>query len=209
MFITFEGPDGSGKSTAIKSLSDFLSKEGIDFLLTREPGNPHNQASKKIREIILNNNHKIPDMTEAFLYAADRKMHLDTVILPALSEGKVVLCDRFVDSSMAYQGEGRKLGIDTVRKINEIVIEGKYPDLTIFFDISPEQSKIRVDDRAPKDRLELAGEDFHQRVYQGYLKLIKMFPKRFKVVDATKSRKEVFEDVKNLVVDKIESLKEK
>ncbi len=203
MFISFEGPDGSGKSTAIQSLSQFLKEEGIDFLLTREPGNPHNLASEKIREIILNNNYEIPHLTEALLYAADRKMHLDTVILPALKKGKVVLCDRFVDSSMAYQGQGRKLGIESVRKINEIVIDGKYPDLTIFFDIKPNESKKRVDSRNRKDRLELAGDEFHKRVYEGYLKLIDLFPKRIKVVDATKSREELFNDVKKIVFQKI------
>lgn len=206
MFITFEGPDGSGKSTAINSLSNYLAEQGVNFILTREPGNPHNIVSKKIRNIILDNDNEIPDLTEALLYAADRKIHMDTVILPALDEGKIVLCDRFVDSSMAYQGEGRKLGIDVVRKINEIVIEGRYPDLTIFFDIKPEDSAKRVDERAPKDRLELAGKEFHERVYKGYLKLIDIFNKRFKIVDAMQTREELFEEVKNLVMDKINKL---
>ena len=203
MFITFEGPDGSGKSTAINSLAEFLTSQNIDFILTREPGSTHTKESKMIREIILNKENNIPDITEALLYAADRSLHVKNVIRPALEQGKIVLCDRYVDSSFAYQGAGRKLGIENVVKINEAATEGLYPDLTIFFDITPEESEKRVDARAPKDRLELAGKDFHKRVYEGYKEVIKMFNDRFKVVDASASREDVYQSVKEIVINKI------
>ncbi|MCK5806964.1 MAG: dTMP kinase [Mycoplasmataceae bacterium] len=201
MFITFEGPDGSGKTTAVNSIAEFLKSEGIEFLLTREPGSKHSKASRKIRKIIIDPENNISDMAEALLFAADRRMHLDNIINPALDEGKIVLCDRYIDSSLAYQGVGRGLGIKEIKKINDIATENKYPDLTIFFDISLDDSEKRVDQRAPKDRLELAGRDFHQRVYDGYQEVIKMFPKRIKVIDASKSKEEVFEQAKKIIVD--------
>lgn len=203
MFITFEGPDGSGKSTAISKLADYLTSEGIDFILTREPGSSHSKESEAIREIITNKDNNIPALTEALLFAADRRLHLDTVILPALKEGKIVLCDRYVDSSLAYQGAGRGLGIKNIKDINEVATEKKYPDLTIFFDIKPEDSEKRVDERAPKDRMELAGKEFHKKVYEGYQEVIKMFPERIQVVDAVQTREKVFEDVKAIVLNKI------
>ena len=203
MFITFEGPDGSGKSTAINSLSEFLTNNGIDFILTREPGNPYSKESAAIREILINKDNDMPPMTEALLFAADRRLHLENVIFPALKEGKIVLCDRYIDSSLAYQGAGRELGIDNIKSINEIATDNTWPDLTIFFDIKPEDTKLRVDQRAERDRMELAGDDFSQRVYEGYHKLIKMFPKRFEVVNALKSKEEVFNDVKEIVLNKI------
>lgn len=205
MFITFEGTDGSGKSTALKSLVDFLKKKNISFLLTREPGCPYSKESLKIREIITSIDSKMPPMTEALLFAADRKMHLDNVIFPAIKDGKIVLCDRYIDSSLAYQGAGRELGIDKVRIINEMATDKTYPDLTIFFDIKPNDSARRVNSRGQKDRLELAGNRFNQKVYDGYKEIIKMYPKRIQIVDASKSREEVFGQVKDIVMKYIEN----
>ena len=201
MFITFEGPDGSGKTTALNLLAEYLRSEGIEFLLTREPGSKHNEASKIIRKIIIDPKNNISDMAEALLFAADRRMHLDNIINPALKEDMIVLCDRYIDSSLAYQGYGRGLGIERVKKINDIATENRYPDLTIFFDISLSDAERRVNQRAPKDRLELAGRDFHQKVYDGYQEVIKMFPKRIRVIDASKTKEEVFQQVKKIIID--------
>ena len=203
MFITFEGPDGSGKSTALKSLTELFDEMKIKYILTREPGSPHSEESKKIREIITNKDSKLPNITEALLFAADRRMHLDNIINPALAEGKIVLCDRYIDSSLAYQGAGRQIGIDVVKQINELATEKQWPDLTIFFDIKPLDSEKRVDERAEKDRLELAGKDFHGRVYDGYMEVLKMFPERIISVDASRSREEVFEEVKKIVLNSL------
>ena len=203
MFITFEGPDGSGKSTAIEKLAKKLESLNIDFVLTREPGAPSSKESASIREIIVNKDNNIPPLTEALLFAADRRMHLDNVILPSLKKGKIVLCDRYIDSSLAYQGAGRELGINNIKNINDIATNGKYPDLTIFFDILPSASEKRVDDRAPKDRMELLGRDFHEKVYKGYKEIIDMFKERYEVVDASQSREKVYEDVEKIVLAKI------
>ena len=203
MFITFEGPDGSGKSTVIKSLENYLSSKGIDFISTREPGTPHTKESEAIREILVDKDNHIPHVTEALLFAADRRMHLDNIINPALKEGKIVLCDRFIDSSLAYQGAGREIGINNIKTINEIATDNQYPDLTIFFDIKPNESEKRVDERAPKDRMELAGKEFHKRVYDGYQEIIKMFPERIVTVDASKTKDEVFQKVKEIIDEKL------
>ena len=203
MFITFEGPDGSGKSTAIERLANFFTDNKIDFVLTREPGAPNSKESEIIRGMLKDKENNIPPLTEALLFAADRRMHLDNVILPALKSNKIVLCDRYIDSSLAYQGAGRELGIDKIRKINELATDSKYPDLTIFFDIKPIDSAKRVNSRAPKDRIELSGEDFNQRVYKGYQEVVELFSDRIKIVDANQSRDEVFEEVKNIVINEI------
>lgn len=203
MFITFEGPDGSGKTTALSSLVDFLKQNNIEFILTREPGSATSNEAKKIREIILDPANDITPMTEAILYAADRRLHLEKLIWPALKQNKLVLCDRYLDSTLAYQGSGRQLGIKEMLSLQEIVTEKTFPDLTIFFDISPEESEKRVDARAPKDRLELAGKEFHQRVYDGYKQVVAMFPERIKTIDATQSKEDVLEQVKKYVLEAI------
>ena len=205
MFITFEGPDGSGKTTALAGLVDFLKKEGISFVLTREPGTQEYKESAQIREILISKDNSIPDITEALLFAADRSMHIEKLIKPALDEGKIVLCDRYVDSSFAYQGFGREIGYENIKKINDVAIKGIYPDITIFFDISPIESEKRVDSRAPKDRIEKASSEFKERVYKGYKFLIKEFPQRFKVIDATKSKEEVLNEVKNIILNAIKN----
>ncbi len=201
MFITFEGPDGSGKSTALASLVKFLKSQKIDFVLTREPGSETSKEAKKIRDIILDPKNEITPMTEAILYAADRRLHLEQLIWPALQKGRLVICDRYLDSTLAYQGFGRKLGFQKMLSLQKVITENTFPDLTIFFDISPERAMGRVDARSSKDRLEMAGQDFHVRVYKGYKKIVSKFPERIKVVDATKSKKEVLDQVKGIVMD--------
>ena len=168
LFISIEGPDGSGKSTQISILKEYFCSKGRDVLLTREPGGT--AIGEKIREIILDrNNSEMVSMTEALLYAASRAQHVAQVIRPALEAGKIVICDRFVDSSIAYQGYGRELG-ESVCVINEYAVNGCLPDLTFLLKIDPKVGKgrIRFEDQ---DRLEQEKLEFHQRVYQGYAAL--------------------------------------
>jgi len=191
-FITFEGPDGSGKGTIIKYVKKYLIKNNVDFILTREPGGIN--ISEDIRKVILNkDNTEMDDRTEALLYAASRRQHLVEKVIPALKAGKVVICDRFVDSSLAYQGYARGIGIDEVFEINKFAIDDMMPDLTIFLDVKPEvglkritNSNVRV-----KDRLDLESIDFHNKVYEGYMKVIEMYNDRIQIVDAEKSIKNV------------------
>lgn len=198
LFITFEGPDGSGKTTLTTRLATYLENNNKKVMLTREPGGIG--ISEKIREIILDpKNDKMDDRSEALLYAASRRQHLIEKVLPALKEDKIVLCDRFVDSSLAYQGYARGIGIEEVLKINLFAIENNMPDLTIFIDVDPLVGLSRVGNRGEKDRLELAGDSFHSRVYQGYQEVVKMYPERIKVVDGNGTVDEVFERVLKIV----------
>lgn len=163
-------------------------------MLTREPGGIG--ISEKIRNIILDpENNTMDDRTEALLYAASRRQHLIEKILPALDDGKIVLCDRFIDSSLAYQGYARGIGMDLVYSLNLFAIDKHLPDMTIFIDCDPEVGLSRVLSRGEKDRLELAGDTFHKRVYEGYKEVIKQFPDRIKVVDGNRDIQSVFEDV--------------
>lgn len=186
LFITFEGPDGSGKTTITRHVAQKLEEKGVDVELTREPGGI--EISEKIREIILDvNNTTMDDRTEALLYAAGRRQHLVERVLPALAAGKVVVCDRFVDSSIAYQGYGRGIGAEAVYSINHFAIESHMPDVTFFLDIDPIKGMERVGKRAPEDRLELAGDAFHQKVYEGYKKIIERDTGRIVVINAEQS----------------------
>jgi len=191
-FITFEGPDGSGKGTIIKYVKKFLEKNQIDYILTREPGGI--EISEEIREIILNKKHlNMDERTEALLYAAARRQHLVEIVIPAIKEGKVVICDRFVDSSLAYQGYARGIGIDEVLKINQFAIDQLMPDLTIFLDVRPEIGLERINNSKirKKDRLDLESLDFHKKVYEGYMKVLNRYPKRIKSINAEESIREV------------------
>ncbi|MSS43523.1 dTMP kinase [Anaerosalibacter bizertensis] len=195
MFITLEGPDGSGKSTIVKLLSKYLEEKKIDFIFTREPGGT--PIGEDIRDIILNNkNIHMSPRTEALLYAASRSQHISEKIKPALEEGKVVICERFVLSSLAYQGVARGLGIEDVKSINDFAIEGVNPDLTLFFDVDPIYALNRKTNKKEGDRLEKEGLNFHKEVYDGYKELISMYPENIKVIDASKSVKETFEQVR-------------
>lgn len=190
-FISFEGPDGSGKSTQIKLVKEYFQEKGFDLVITREPGGT--RISEKIREIILDNTHIEMDyMTEALLYAASRAQHVSQIIIPALREGKVVICDRFVDSSIVYQGIGRGLG-RCVKVINDMAIKDCMPDITFLFKITPEEGKKRIQS---EDRLEMEELDYHKKVYNGYLELEKEYPDRIKGIDASRTIEEIHKEIK-------------
>ena len=191
-FITFEGGDGSGKSTQIRLLKERLKEAGYDVVLTREPGGT--TISEKIRELILDPaNEEMNDMTEAFLYAAARAQLVSQLIKPALEEGKIVICDRFVDSSIAYQAFGRGLG-DAVGVINTYAVDGCMPDLTILLKLDPDAGSARIADRE-HDRIEQAPDEFRRRVSQGYSYLEEKYPERILGVDASGSIETIAEEI--------------
>lgn len=199
-FITFEGCEGSGKSTQLKLLAEYLEREKADFILTREPGG--SPIAEKIREIILDGkNQEMTDGCEALLYAAARMQHLHDIIEPALTAGKLVICDRYVDSSLAYQGEARGLGGEYVAAINELAIKNYAPDLTVFLDISPDDAFARKHGADKNDRMEMQGLDFHRKVYAGYKKLLKKYP-RICAVDCGGSKEETHKKILSLLKTK-------
>lgn len=195
LFITFEGADGCGKTTQLKLLAEDLMMRGYDIVITREPG--AKGLGEKIREILLNYDGDVSDRCESFLFLADRAQHIDMIVNPAVESGKIVLCDRHTDSSVAYQGYGRGLPVERIKMLNELAVNGRHPDLTIVFDIDVETSMSRVGDE--KDRLESAGMEFFNRVRNGYLEIAKQEPQRVKVLNAAKSIDEIQKDVKKLV----------
>ncbi|WP_368658261.1 dTMP kinase [Metabacillus halosaccharovorans] len=197
-FITFEGPEGAGKTSVLELLMTELSGTEMEMIFTREPGGIH--ISEKIREVILNKEHtEMDSRTEALLYAAARRQHLVERVVPAIESGKIVFCDRFIDSSLAYQGYARGLGIEEVLSINEFAINGLMPDLTFYFKIDPKVGLQRISKSSEreKNRLDLEELSFHQKVQKGYEKVIAMFPERIVVIDAEKSLEEVVGEVKN------------
>lgn len=192
-FITFEGPDGSGKTTCAKGVYDKLKKEGYDVIYTREPGGI--EIAEEIRNIILDpKNTKMDARCEALLYAASRRQHLVEKVLPALAKGQIVLCDRFVDSSLAYQGVGRHLGIEEVFAINKFAIEDNMPDFTIYLNVDPEIGLQRIAPRNYKDRLDQESLQFHQDTYNGYLQVVEKYKDRMIVVDANQDEAKVIDD---------------
>ena len=195
LFITFEGGDGCGKTTQIKLLDEYLRNKGYKTLLTREPGSKG--LGEKVREILLNYDGDVSPVCESFLFLADRAQNVDCLIKPALEEGTIVICDRHTDSSVAYQGYGRGLDIDRIKKLNSIATSGLNPDLTIVLDVDVETSQKRVG--AEKDRMESAGIEFFERVRQGYLEIAKQEPERVKVVDSTQSIEEIHKQILELV----------
>jgi dTMP kinase len=203
IFITIEGPDGSGKTTVTNEVVKKLQVEAIDLIRTREPGGI--DIAEQIREIILNpKNTKMDAKTEALLYAASRRQHLVEKVIPGLEAGKLVLCERFVDSSLAYQGAGRGIGIDAVFAINQFAIDQVMPDLTIFLDVDPEVGINRINqNRTVKDRLDMEKVEFHERVYQGYEQVKTMFHDRIVVVDANLPLAEVIEEVYQIIMKRI------
>ncbi|MBQ6899861.1 MAG: dTMP kinase [Firmicutes bacterium] len=193
IFISIEGPDGSGKSTQISNIKKFFEDKNLEIVFTREPGGT--AIGDRIREILLDNNCKEMDyMTEAMLYAASRAQHVSQVIKPALAAGKIVICDRFVDSSMAYQGYGRRLG-ESVSVINSYAVAGCMPDVTFLMKLDPGIGKRRVSSRNQEDRLESEKVDFHQEVYNGYLQLEKDNPDRIFGIDASRGIEEIRDDI--------------
>lgn len=202
IFISFEGPDGAGKTTALNKLMPLLQKKtDQEIVLSREPGG--SPISEKIRKIILDiHDEEMDSRTEALLYAAARRQHLIDVILPTLKENKIMLSDRFVDSSIAYQGGGREIGMSEVAEINDFAIDGHLPDLTIYFDVSPEVglSRIRKDHEGAMDRLEKEAISFHNRVYDSYMQIVKDNPDRIKTIDAEQAPEKVVSDALNVII---------
>jgi dTMP kinase len=199
MFITFEGPDGSGKTTVSTAVTERLIKEGYQVQYTREPGG--SDIAEQIRKVILDpKNTEMDARTEALLYAASRRQHLVEIVLPALEKGITIISDRFIDSSLAYQGCGRQIGIDEVYRINQFAVEGHMPDKTIFLNVSAETGLERINaNRDYLDRLDQESKDFHDRVYQGYQKVIDMYRDRMIILDASKKPEEVIEDAYHTV----------
>ena len=194
-FITFEGGEGCGKSTVLKAIKERLESEGVSVVLTREPGGT--PIAEQIRNVILDKGNTAMDgRTEALLYAASRRQHLVEKIWPALQEGKTVLCDRYLDSSLAYQGGARGLGIDEVLSIKLFATEGTYPDLTLLFDLEPEQglARIAANQNREVNRLDLEKLDFHHQVRNNFLALAKRYPDRYVIIDASQPLADVIED---------------
>ena len=199
-FVTVEGCEGSGKSTQLKLLAEYLNSIGADFIMTREPGG--SEISEEIRTIILNGKYKeMCDECEALLYAAARIQHLKEIVEPALASGKLVICDRFVDSSFAYQGYARGLGEEYIADINRAAIERFSPDLTLFLDISPEDAFKRKHGADEGDRIESMGLEFHRKVYKGYKALLAKYP-RICAVECSGSKFDTAENIKRILKEK-------
>lgn len=202
IFITIEGPDGSGKTTIINMLAENLQKEGFEVMATREPGGI--EIAEQIRQVILDRDNMAMDpRTEALLYAAARRQHLAEKVKPALDNGKIILCDRFVDSSLAYQGYARGLGIDEVYSINEFAIENMMPELTLYFDLAPELGLERINKNKGREvnRLDLENLEFHQKVREGYMILAERFTDRIVKIDASRDLETVYEDAEAKIKD--------
>ena len=200
-FITFEGCEGVGKSRQIKLLEEYMKKNNVDYLLTREPGG--SIISEKIRGIILDKeNDKMTPACEALLYASARVQLLDEVLKPELEKGRLVICDRYVDSSLAYQGYARGLGYEFVAKINDYALKNFCPDYTVFLKLTPEEAFKRKGGVDKTDRVELLGKELHEKVYNGYLELAKKFSDRFIVIDASGSKEETHQKIINALKEK-------
>lgn len=201
-FITFEGPEGSGKTSVITGVKKYLEDAGHGLVTTREPGGI--KIAEEIRDIILSKeNTEMDAHAEALLFAASRSQHFSEKIIPALKENKIILCDRFIDSSLAYQGHARGLGIDEVYEINKFAIGNKMPDLTIFIDVPPSVGLARVFSNSRKvDRLDLESLAFHEKVYEGYMIIAKKYNNRIVIIDGTQKVEAVIQDAIN-VIEKI------
>ena len=204
MFITIEGPEGSGKTTAVNYAVGKLEEMGYQIVRTREPGGT--PIAEQIRNVILDKaNTSMDKRTEALLYAAARRQHLVEKVWPALKEGKIVVCDRYLDSSLAYQGGARKLGVDNVLEVNMFATEGTFPDLTLLFDIEPELGLARISANADREvnRLDLEKIEFHKTVRNTFLELAKRYPERFVVIDASKSKEEVANKTLEVILSRL------
>lgn len=204
MFVTIEGPEGSGKSSVTKKVTELLEKEGYEIVLTREPGGT--PIAEQIRNVILDKaNTKMDPITEALLYAASRRQHLVEKVWPLSKEGKIVISDRFLDSSLAYQGGARGLGIDKILEMNMFATEGYFPDLTLLFDLDPEIGLARIAANASREvnRLDLEKIEFHRNVRKTFLDLAKRFNDRFVVLDASKPFDDVVKDAYNAIKSRL------
>ena len=204
MFITLEGPEGSGKTTVAKKVVKELKQEGYKVLYTREPGGV--AIAEKIRDIILDvNNTNLDARCEALLYAASRRQHLVEKVIPALEKDYIVICDRFIDSSLAYQGYARDIGIEEVYDINMFAINNCWPDITILLDIDPKIGLKRIKNNRQDEvnRLDLENINFHNKVHQGYQLIKEKYANRFTLIDGNKSEDEVFNDVMKIIKNKL------
>lgn len=191
LFITFEGCDGCGKTTQLELLAQYLKDKGFDVITTREPG--AKGLGVKLREILLNYDGEVSSNCESFLFLADRAQHIDTIVKPAIDAGKIVLCDRHIDSTAAYQGYGRGLDLQQINYLNNLATGGLKPDLTLLFDVDTETSMQRVGKN--QDRMESAGIAFQEKVRHGYLELAKANPQRIKVFDSRKTIQQLHQEV--------------
>ena len=206
IFITFEGGEGAGKTTVLHELKNYLEQKGYKTATTREPGGI--EIAEKIRHVILDTSHTNMDSrTEALLYAAARRQHLVEKVIPLLEEGHIVLCDRFIDSSLAYQGYARELGIEEVYSINKFAITDFMPDLTLLFNVQPEVGMERINKNKEREqnRLDLEKMSFHQKVYDGYQILLKRFSDRIKEIDAGRTPDQVLKQCIEVVDTYLES----
>jgi dTMP kinase len=200
IFITLEGPEGAGKTTVIDMLLNYYQEKELQIIKTREPGGI--PISEKIRNIILDPKHTEMDArTEALLYAAARRQHLVEKVIPALNDGAIVLCDRFIDSSLAYQGHARGIDMDEIWEINQFAIGDTMPELTIYFDLDPRVGLARINNTSDREinRLDLEKIEFHEKVQEGYYKVIERFPERIIKVDASKPLEQVLEDTVDII----------
>jgi dTMP kinase len=203
-FISIEGIEGAGKSTVLMRLKSYLEEKNNDFIITREPGGI--AIAEQIRTVILDpKNTEMDGITEALLYAAARRQHLVQKVMPALDQGKVVFCDRFIDSSLAYQGYARGLGVDKVLSINEFAVENCIPEMTIYLDLDPEVGLSRINANKDREvnRLDMERLEFHQAVRKGYLELLKRFPERIVLINAQQSIDKVLADVIEVLKPKL------
>ena len=204
MFITLEGPEGSGKTTAVEAAVKKLEEMGYQIVRTREPGGT--PIAEQIRNVILDKaNTAMDGRTEALLYAASRRQHLVEKVWPALKEGKIVICDRYLDSSLAYQGGARGLGIDNILNVNNFATEGTFPDLTLLFDLQPEVGLARIAANSNREvnRLDLEKLEFHTNVRNTFLDLARRYPERFVIIDASQSREEVAKQTLEVMLSRI------
>src|SRR5690606_19512988 len=198
-FITLEGNEGAGKSSIVEMASQYRSSKGLEVISSREPGGI--AIAEQIRSVILDKNNTMMDgRTEALLYAAARRQHYIEKISPSLQDGKTIICDRFIDSSLAYQGHARGLGIDEILSINEFAVDGMFPDLTLYLDVNPEigLQRIRENENREVNRLDLESLSFHHKVREGYLEVVNRFPERIVKINANEQLNAVFDEVKRV-----------
>nr|WP_251126840.1 MULTISPECIES: dTMP kinase [unclassified Exiguobacterium] len=203
MFITVEGPDGSGKSTQLQLLVESLTQKGYDIVVTREPGGT--TVGNQIREVLLSpDHHEMTPRVEMMLYAASRAQNVEQVIRPALERGAIVLCDRFIDASIAYQGYGLQYDLDQIQSLNEWATNGLTPDLTFLFDLSPERASARMKDRGQLDRIESRDQAFHERVYEGFQTLLKQYPERIIRIDGDQPIECIQDEVLDYTIERLQ-----
>ena len=201
-FIVFEGPDGSGKTTVCDIVCQKLKDKDFDIVHTREPGGI--DIAEQIRAVILDpKNTAMDSRTEALLYAASRRQHLVEKVIPAINDGKIVICERFVYSSLAYQGKARGIGYEGVKAINDFAIEGCKPDITIYLDVDEKTGQSRINGRGNKDRLDAESINFHHLVNEGYKEIISLFKDNVKIVDAAKDIDTVVDNSLAIILDYI------